>query len=101
MDDGSRTEAKAPTLDEATLGRTQADFERIEGIKRAIVEETELLEGETDPEEQTILRNSIATLTSALERMSTEVDERARRIAGASMPLLEAEFPTEETANNN
>lgn len=98
MDDGSRTEIGAPTIDEATIGRTQADFERIEGIKRAIVEETDLLATETDPEEQTILRNSIATLTSALERLSTEVDERARKIAGASMPLLEAEFPTEQAS---
>jgi len=66
MDDGSRTEKPAPTIEEVTASRKEIAIERIGFFENAINDYSEQLSTETDPEEKAILESNIETMKKKL-----------------------------------
>ena len=95
MDDGSRNIAPAPSIDEATIGQTEADALRIDFYNRHIADHEDELAQEDDPEIRQALINGIETLKSAREKHVQKMAAKVTEIV-SSIPS----FTPEAVANS-
>ena len=84
MDDGSRSEKGAPTLEEITASQHEIAIGRIGFFERAIEDYSEELETETDPEERAKLQTSIETMRKKLSESRELLGATVTNIASTS-----------------
>jgi hypothetical protein len=97
MDDSSRTlEKSSLTVEESTLARLEVLHAKLLSIQQWIREDSLLLESETDPEERTRLRNSVASFESALGSTQAEIDLLENRRSSQETALAQTALPFEQ-----